>query len=70
MITKKTYPVVGKIAPYSSSHAYSTEAKYLRAFISKMVTEYRIFGILLYKKELINPDYEGYADCELFTTNF
>ena len=21
-------------------------------------------------KELINPDYEGYADCELFTTNF
>lgn len=70
MITKKIYPVIGKIAPYSSAHAASTDIKHQQAFITKMVTEYRIFGILFYKKELNLPDYEGYSGTTAFITDF
>ena len=59
MITKKTFPV-GEVQIVRGEKVFD---------IKKMVAEYRIFGILLLRKELITPsgvagnvvDYNGYT---------
>ena len=59
MITKKIYPV-GNIREVAEG-----DKKVNHMNIVKMIAEYRLFGILLYKKELINPSFfkaEYYED--------
>lgn len=57
MITKKTYPEF-KEKDYNGEKA---------AVPTKTITEYRIFGILLYKKELLTPAFYGYNYWDEFT---
>jgi hypothetical protein len=60
MITKKIIPV-GNI----------TEEKGIRTMkITRMIAEYRLFGILLYRRELINPSYFQADYYEGFATYF
>jgi hypothetical protein len=60
MITKKIIPV-GNVEK-------NKEGLFMN--ITSMVAEYRIFGILLYKKTLINPSYFRADNYEGFIINF
>lgn len=52
MITKKIYPI-GTVQEKKGEKFMGIE---------KTIAEYRIFGILLYKKEIVSPRLSG-ADC-------
>lgn len=54
MITKKTYPIIGQAVDITHRTVTGT------------ITEYRIFGLLLYRKQLIMPN--NYIGGEHFYT--
>lgn len=60
MITKKTYPEL-KQKDYRGEKV---------AVVTKTTTEYRLFGILLYKKVLVTPAMYGYEHWDEFIYKF
>lgn len=65
MITVKKFPVMEENAGASASQQSKDVV-----FIKKMVAEYRIFGILLLRKELITPANYGVKYYDNFIINF
>ncbi|MHC1780035.1 MAG: hypothetical protein AB9922_07335 [Bacteroidales bacterium] len=55
MLTKKTTPTISS----------DSSGK-----ITKMIIEYRLFGLLIYRKELFTPFYYGVKEYDGFTTRF
>lgn len=59
MITKKIYP----------EYKIDNSRNEPMMLVTKMITEYRLFGILLLKREVFTPNFYGYKYYDCFTAN-
>jgi hypothetical protein len=67
MITKKIYPVIANAKREFNPQELDLETQ---AIIENMIIEYRVFGILVYKKILETPAKHGFYAYANFYASF